>query len=278
MTTLNVACVQMNSGPEIAENLKTAAKLINDAAKEGAQLVVTPENTDFIRFSPRLSLETALPSDKHPGVQFFSLLARELKIWLLIGSMKIKVDDKKVVNRSFLFTPKGHLMATYDKIHLFDVDLPGGEIYRESDIVQPGTKAVIASVEGRNLGMTICYDVRFPQLYRTIAQNKTEMIAVPAAFAVETGKEHWETLLRARAIENGSYIFAPAQFGEHEGGRKTYGHSMIIGPWGKVLAHMEEDKAGFIMHKIDFLNSAKARAAVPSLLHDKNYDLLKPID
>ena len=255
---------------------KSAAVLINQAAKEGAEFVITPENTDFIRSTPNLSLETALPSEQHPGVQFFSLLARELEIWLLIGSMKIKVSDDKVANRSFLFSNKGQLMATYDKIHLFDADLPNGEDYRESDFAQAGNKAVIANVEVRKLGATICYDVRFPHLYRTLAQNGAEMIAVPAAFATMTGKDHWESLLRARAIETGSYVFAPATVGTHEGGRKTYGHSMIIGPWGNILKEMDGETEGFIMHKVEFLKVAKARASVPSLKHDPKYEFLMP--
>lgn len=275
-TNMMVACVQLNSGPETLDNLTSAAHIISEAAKAGAELVVTPENTDFMRMNEALTLETALPEDDNPSVKFFSLLARELGIWLLIGSMKIKVSDTKVANRSFLFSPKGQLMASYDKIHLFDVDLPNGESHRESETVEGGKKAVIASVEGRNLGLSICYDVRFPYLYRTLAQQGAEMIAVPAAFTEMTGRDHWETLLRARAIETGSYILASGQCGQHEGKRKTHGHSMIIGPWGRILAEQTEDKPGFIMHKIDFLNVAKARAAIPSLKHDRDYEFLKP--
>lgn len=273
---LNVGCIQMTSGPEITENLTAAAKLISASAKAGAEIVMTPENTDFMRMNSDLTLQTALPENDNPNVKFFSILARELGIWILIGSMKIKVSDTKVANRSFLFNPKGQLMATYDKIHLFDVDLPNGETYRESEFAQGGKKAVIAGIDGRNLGMTICYDVRFPHLYRKLAQQGAEMFAVPAAFAELTGKDHWETLLRARAIETGSYIFAPAQCGEHEGGRKTYGHTMIVGPWGRILEEITDDKPGFINHKISFLNVAKARSSVPSLKHDRDYEFLKP--
>ena len=276
MSEMTVACIQMNSGPEIQENLNSAAKLIVNAVKEGAEFIVTPENTDFIRLNARLTIETALDADKHPGIQFFSVLAKELGVWLLIGSMKVKASENKVANRSFLFNPKGQLMASYDKIHLFDVDLQNGESYRESESVIAGEKAVIANVADRSLGMSICYDVRFPYLYRTLAQNGAEMIAVPAAFAAHTGKDHWETLIRARAIETGSYIIAPAQYGEHEGGRKTHGHSMIVDPWGRILKEMIEDQDGFIIQKIKLIEVAKRRTEIPSLKHDRDYQFLKP--
>ncbi len=269
---VKVACVQMNSGPDIEENLLQAGKLIEQAAREECGFVLTPENTDFMRHDAQATLKTALDDDTHPGIPFFSEIARKNKIWLLIGSMKIKISETHVVNRSFLFRPTGQLMASYDKIHLFDVSLQNGEQYKESDTVQPGTRAVVANTPWRNLGMTICYDVRFPSLYRTMAQKGAEMIAVPAAFTEFTGKVHWETLLRARAIETGSYILAPAQGGKHEGGRKTYGHSMIIDPWGRVMAVKEDDTPGIVTWKLDFLNVTKSRFSLPSLTHDRTYD------
>lgn len=276
MSVCNVACIQLNSGTDIQDNLNVAAKLISDAVREGAEFVVTPENTDFVRQSASLTLETALPADKHPGISFFSLLAKELQVWLLIGSMKIKISDDKVANRSFLFSDKGQLMATYDKIHMFDADLPNGETYRDSDTTKPGGQAVIASTPWKKLGMTICYDLRFPQLYRDLAKNGAEIMAVPSAFTAETGKAHWETLLRARAIETGSFVIAPAQVGGHEGGRRTHGHSMIIGPWGKILAEATDGNPGFITRQIDLVQTTKARVAIPSLQHDCQYELLKP--
>jgi predicted amidohydrolase len=278
MSTVTVACIQLNSGPDINENLKQAGMLIREAAKDGAEFIVTPENTDFMRKNADLTVETALEADKHPGVPFFSFLAKELKIHLLIGSMKIKVSENKVVNRSFLFTDTGQLRASYDKIHLFDVKLPNGENYQESASVEAGGKAVLVGTPWRKLGMSICYDVRFPYLYRDLAKKGAEMFTIPAAFTAHTGQAHWETLLRARAIETGSFIIAPAQCGEHEGGRKTYGHSMIVGPWGQVLAEKIEDKQGFISRKIDFLDVTKARVAVPSLEHDRTYDFYKTKD
>jgi len=269
---VKVACVQMNSGPDIEDNLLQAGKMIEQAALEGAEFVLTPENTDFMRATDQETLSTALSDDEHPGIPFFSELARKNKIWILVGSMKIKVSDNKVVNRSFLFRPTGQLMASYDKIHLFDVSLQNGENYSESDSVQPGNKAVVASTPWRKLGLSICYDVRFPSLYRMMAQHGAEMMAVPAAFTEFTGKAHWETLLRARAIETGSYVLAPAQGGVHEGGRRTYGHSMIIDPWGTVLTAKEDDTPGIITRKLDFLNVTKARHSLPSLKHDREFD------
>ncbi len=275
MSDVTVGCVQLNSGPDIEENLKQAALHVRDATRAGAEFVATPENTDFMRSTTEKTLETALDADTHPGIPFFSILAQELKVWLLIGSMKIKVSETKVVNRSFLFSNTGQLKATYDKIHLFDVKLPNGEEHQESAHVEAGSKAVVLDTPWRKIGMSICYDVRFPYLYRSLAHKGAEMMTVPAAFTAHTGMAHWETLLRARAIETGSFVIAPAQCGEHEGGRKTYGHSMIIGPWGQVLAEKTEDTPGFITRKIDFLDVTKARVAIPSLQHDRDFDFYR---
>jgi predicted amidohydrolase len=275
---VKVACIQANSGPDIDENLKQVGSLIRDAAKDDCDFIVTPENTDFMRESAGKTIESAMEANKHPGIPFFSFLAKELGIWLLIGSMKIKVDNRQVVNRSFLFRDTGQLVASYDKIHLFDVDLPNGEKHRESDSVLPGDKAVVVNTPWKKLGMSICYDVRFPYLYRAMAQREAMMMAVPSAFTAQTGAAHWEVLLRARAIETGSFILAPAQCGKHEGGRETFGHSMIIGPWGKVLAEKTEDKPGFISRKIDLLDAVRARTAIPSLQHDRTFDFYKTKD
>lgn len=278
MASVKVACVQLNCGPDIDENLKQAGALIRDAAKDEAEFVVTPENSDFMRESAALTVETALEANKHPGIPFYSFLAKELSIWLLIGSMKIKVNDRAVVNRSFLFRDTGQLVASYDKIHLFNVDLPNGETHREGDSVVAGDKAIVVNTPWSKLGMSICYDVRFAYLYRAMAQKGAEMQVVPSAFTEHTGAAHWETLLRARAIETGSFIIAPAQCGEHEGGRRTHGHSMIVGPWGQVLAEKTTDTPGFISRKIDFLDVVKARKAIPSLEHDRTFEFYKSKD
>lgn len=278
MSSVTIACVQMNSGSDIQENLVSAAKLISAAAKDGAELICTPENTDFMCETAAETLQTAKDAEAHPGIPFFSVLAKELGVWILIGSMKIKVSDTKVVNRSFLFRDTGQLVASYDKIHLYDVSLQNGEDYKESETVEAGTKAVLTNTPWGKLGMSICYDVRFPHMYRKLAKEGAQMLAIPAAFTAHTGMAHWETLLRARAIETGSFIIAPAQCGTHAGGRKTHGHSMIVGPWGQVLAEKTEHTTGFISRKIDFLDVTKARAAVPSLEHDRDYDFYKAKD
>ncbi len=269
--SVTVACIQMTSGPEIEANLDAAARLIFEAAKEGAEFIATPENTDFIAETPSMALKTAMDTDTHPGIPFFSSLAKKLSVTLLIGSMKIKVSETKMANRSFLFSPTGLLVATYDKIHLFDVDLSTGESHRESNEVEPGDKAVVANTDFGKLGLSVCYDLRFSYLYRAMAQREANILAVPAAFTVPTGKAHWETLLRARAIETGSFVIAPAQVGTHAGGRKTYGHTMMIAPSGEVLEENKSDQPGIIMRKLDMLDSIRSRTAIPSLKHDREF-------
>lgn len=278
MTSVNVACVQMNSGADIDENLKQVGEMIREAAREECSFIVTPENTDFMAANKMETLSIAEDANKHPGIPFFSFLAKELKIWLLIGSMKIKVDDTTIVNRSFLFRDTGQLVASYDKIHLFDVDLPSGESHKESDGCLGGDRAVVVNTPWRKLGMSICYDVRFPFLYRGMAQSGAEMLTIPSAFTAQTGQAHWEVLLRARAIETGSFVLAPAQGGKHPGDRKTHGHSMIIGPWGQVLAEKNDTEPGYITRKIDFLDVTKARHAIPSLQHDRPFEIYKAKD
>jgi len=271
--SLKTACVQMTSGPDVTDNLRQAETLIRDAAGKGATLIATPENTCSLRapsipFSERL--EGAYQQDTHPGVPFFAALAAELSLSLLIGSMSVRVGDR-IANRSFLFSPAGGILATYDKIHLFDVDLPTGDRYRESASVAPGGKAIVAQMPGCRMGLSICYDLRFPHLYRSLAKAGADILAVPAAFTVPTGQAHWETLLRARAIENGAFVIAPAQVGQHEGGRMTYGHSLIIAPWGEVLADAGGDSPGIILADLDLSSVAKARGAIPALTHDRDF-------
>ena len=264
------ACVQLNSAPEIAPNLESASALIRAAAGAGAQLVMTPENTTLIEPNRARAFAKTPPEDAHPGVPHFSALAKELGLWLLIGSMPVRADDKRIANRSFLFDPDGTVVARYDKIHMFDVDLPNGETYRESNGVRPGEQAVVASTPWGGLGLTICYDVRFGYLHRALAHAGAVMLTVPAAFTVPTGQAHWHVLLRARAIETGCYVFAPAQTGEHAEGRLTYGHSLIVSPWGEVLADAGE-KPGFIVADIDLDQVHKARSMVPALRHDREF-------
>jgi predicted amidohydrolase len=262
------ACVQMTSGPDIGENLRVAEMYIRQAAKEGATFIATPENTDQIRQPPSEKLKSAPEESRHPGIPLFAGLAKELDIWLMAGSFAVQAGGGRLANRSYLFSPKGEIAAQYDKIHLFDIDLPNGDKYRESDVIVPGDKAVIAQTSWGRVGLSICYDVRFAYLYRKMAQGGAEIMTVPSAFTVPTGKAHWETLVRARAIETGSFVIAPAQTGEHENGRRTWGHSLIVGPWGEVLADGGTEP-GIVTANINIDDVAKVRALIPALKHDR---------
>lgn len=269
-SVFKAACVQMTSGRDVAGNLTLAGDFIRQAAAGGARLVMTPENTTIIEPDRKLAVEKAPAEAQHPGLPFFSDLARDQAIWLLIGSMPVKLESGKLANRSFLFGPDGKVKARYDKIHVFDVDLPNGEVYRESATVQPGEQAVVAETPWGGLGMTICYDLRFAYLHRALAQAGAVFLTVPAAFTVPTGEAHWHVLLRARAIETGCFVFAPAQCGTHAEGRRTYGHSLIIAPWGEILADAGAEP-GIITAEIDTAKVLEARHAVPALRHDRHF-------
>jgi len=269
--SFKAACVQMNSAAEIAPNLESAGQFIRAAAGAGAQLVMTPENSTLIDPNRARALAKTPPEEAHPGVPYFSALAKERGIWLLIGSMPVRADDRRIANRSFLFDSAGAIVARYDKIHMFDVDLPNGETYRESNGVKPGEQAVVAATPWGGLGLTICYDLRFGHLHRALARAGAVMLTVPAAFTVPTGQAHWHVLLRARAIETGCFVFAPAQTGQHAEGRLTYGHSLIVSPWGEVLADAGE-APGFIVAEIDLEQVHRARSMVPALRHDREFE------
>jgi predicted amidohydrolase len=265
---LKTALIQMTAGPDIMENVHEVSGMIRAAAGQGAAFIATPENTDRMLADPVRKMRESYAMEEHPAVAAFSNLAKSLSVHVLIGSLtSIRVGDK-LANRSLLFAPDGRLAAAYDKIHMFDVQLPNGDVYRESDAHAPGAKAVIAEAGGVKLGLSICYDVRFPHLYRAMAQRGAQVLCVPAAFTVPTGKAHWEILLRARAIENGAFVIAPGQCGVHDGGRGTWGHSLAISPWGDVLAD-GGDTPGIVMADLDMAEVAKARAAIPSLQHDR---------
>lgn len=267
---MKAACIQMNGRADVSENLGRAETLIRDAAAAGAGLIATPELTDQVLSGASGNLRHGFDRASHPGIARFAALAEDLGVVLLIGSMAVRLEDGFYANRSFLFTPGGKPQTTYDKIHLFDVDLPTGESHRESERYRGGDRAVIAQAGGATLGLSICYDLRFAALYRALAQAGAQILCVPAAFTVPTGQAHWEVLLRARAIETGSFVLAPAQSGEHEGGRRTWGHSMIVGPWGDVLAVQEEGE-GMILADLDLAQVARARAAIPALRHDRDF-------
>ncbi|MCB9988787.1 MAG: carbon-nitrogen hydrolase family protein [Rhodospirillales bacterium] len=270
---LKTACIQMNSSPDVEENLKVAEVMVSEAAAQGAKLICTPENTDFMCARPEEKRALAVPESNHPALSLFAGLAKEQGVWILAGSLTVKEpEEEKFHNRSYLFNDKGDIVAKYDKIHMFDVDLPTGESFRESKAAQPGETAVLAQTPWGGLGLSICYDVRFAALYRTLAQAGAKILAVPAAFAVPTGKVHWEILLRARAIETGSYVLAPGQCGTHAGGRTTYGHSLIINPWGEIIAQAGDEPC-MILADLDMDMVEKTRAGLPSLRHDRDFTL-----
>jgi len=264
------ACVQMRSSDDVAENIRAATDLIRDAAAQGATFIVTPENTNLMAPDAGAKLAKSFDEAHDPALPVFSQLAKELKIWLVIGSLAIKVSETKTANRSYLFAPDGGIAARYSKIHLFDAALGSGESYRESNTVAGGNEAVIADTALGRIGLTVCYDMRFPQLYRRLAQQGAFLFTVPSAFTVPTGEAHWHVLLRARAIENGAFVIAPAQGGAHAGGRKTYGHSLIVSPWGEVLAEAGTDPC-VISADIDPSLVQQAREKVPNLQHDRNF-------
>jgi predicted amidohydrolase len=272
MSKFRAACVQLRSGDDVAENIRETEKLVRAAARDGAHFVATPENTTLMAPDGGAKLAHSYEETRDPALPVFGALAKELGIWLLIGSLAIKVSDTKTANRSFLFSPDGKVTARYSKIHLFDVNLPSGELYRESNTVAGGDEAVVAATPWGKIGLSICYDIRFPQLYRRMAQKGAFAFTAPSAFTETTGKAHWHVLLRARAIENGAFVIAPAQGGLHANGRRTYGHSLIVDPWGEILAEGGTEP-GVFAADIDPRLSVEARGKVPSLEHDRAFGL-----
>ena len=267
---LRVALVQVNAGPEIGPNLEQAGQFVRKAVDQGAQLVCLPENVSLMVQGREKILARVRPEDSHPGIACFRDLARDTGTWIMTGTLGCLLPDGRVANRAFVIAPDGEITARYDKIHMFDVDLAGGETYRESATYRPGEQAVVAATPWGGLGLSICYDVRFAYLYRALAKAGARLITVPAAFTVPTGRAHWHVLLRARAIETGCFILAPAQTGTHDGGRGTYGHSVIISPWGEVLADAGEEP-GIILADLDLSKVEEARRMVPSLRHDRSF-------
>jgi predicted amidohydrolase len=268
--SFRAALVQLCSGRDVDKNVADAVGLIREAAAGGAQYVQTPEVTTLMELETAKLFAAVEPEADSRALQRFRDLAAELKIWLHIGSMPVRVAPDKIANRAYVLSPDGSIAATYDKIHMFDVDLPGGESYRESKNYRPGDKAVVASLPWGGLGIAICYDLRFPQIFRALAKSGAKFLAVPAAFTKVTGEAHWHTLLRARAIECQCFVFAAAQGGRHEHGRDTYGHSLIISPWGQILAEGGV-QPGVIFADIDLQAIEDARSRVPSLGHDRPF-------
>lgn len=269
--TFKAACVQLTSANEVEPNIETSSALIHEAADKGADFVLMPEMVSLLEQNSKKMFERVVPQDDDKALKAYRALAAELSIWLLVGSLPILIEDGKVANRSFLLDDTGIILATYDKIHLFDVDLPNGERYRESKNYVSGSAATLAETPWGKLGMSICYDLRFPYLYRAYGQAGASFLSIPAAFTKVTGEAHWHILQRARAIENGCYVFAPAQCGKHADGRTTFGHSLIIDPWGAVLADGGTEP-GIIVAEIDPAKVDEARSRVPSLRHDRDFE------
>jgi len=277
MTVFRAAAVQMRTSLDVAANVAEAERLIRAAASDGADYVLTPEMTTILDRDRERLLAAIRPEESDPSLARFRMLATELRLYLHIGSMAIKLGEPgsgpgqaAIANRSFLIAPDGSLLARYDKIHMFDVDLAGGESYRESRLYRPGNAAVVADLPWTRLGLSVCYDLRFPNLYRVLARSGAAMIALPAAFTRTTGEAHWHVLVRARAIETGSFVVAAAQGGHHQDGRDTFGHSMIVDPWGKIVAEAGTDP-GFIIAEIDPAVSEMVRARIPALANERAF-------
>ena len=256
----------------MAVNLDAATMLVRQAASQGAMFISTPEMTNIFEPDRERLKAVAMVENEDSSVHGYSALAAKLKIWLHIGSVALKATDGKLVNRTLLFNPSGQIVARYDKIHLFDVDLPNGEQYRESETYAAGDDAITVAVPFCKLGLSICYDVRFPALYNELAKAGANVLLVPAAFTVPTGKSHWHVLLRARAIETGSFVIAAAQGGKHDSGRETFGHSKVVNPWGEVIAEAGVDPE-YLLFEIDPVQSATARARIPALHHARKFSL-----
>jgi predicted amidohydrolase len=263
------ACVQMRTGRDPSRNRDDAVAMVREAADQGAHFVQTPEMTGLLERDRASFREKIATPDDDPTLAGLRDVARERGLWIQIGSLAVKAGEK-AANRAFLVDPEGDIVATYDKIHLFDVDLANGERWRESNAYAGGDRAVLAQTPWGLLGVTICYDLRFPQLYRALAEAGAGVLTAPSCFTRQTGEAHWHVLQRARAIENGAFMIAAAQGGKHEDGRETYGHSLIVDPWGRVLAEGGTEP-GVILAEIDLALVADARQRIPSLQHGRPF-------
>jgi predicted amidohydrolase len=266
----------MRSGVDPQANLATALAAIEEAARAGAAYVLTPEMTNIMEIERDRLFATIADEELDPTLAAMRQAARKLSIYIHIGSLAVKASPEKAANRSFLIDRGGDVVARYDKIHMFDVDLANGESYRESRNYRAGELAVVADLPWGRLGVTVCYDLRFPALYRALAEAGASFLSIPAAFTRQTGEAHWHVLLRARAIENGCFVFAAAQGGKHENGRETFGHSLVVDPWGKILAEGGTEP-GVILADVDPAQVTAARSRIPSLLHGRRFELIEPM-
>jgi deaminated glutathione amidase len=270
--SFKTALIQNTATPDLAHDLEKLAGMIREAAGQGASFVATPEYCAGLDTQGAKLFPVAYAEEQHPALPVFRSLARDLNIWLLIGSIGVKSPDGRIFNRSYMIDPTGNIAARYDKLHLFDIDLEEGKSYCESATIAPGSEAVIAPCVEGSIGLSICYDIRFPQLYRAYAQSGAEMLAAPAAFTRITGEAHWHVLQRARAIENGAYVISPCQCGTLSGGAECFGHSLIVDPWGKILADGGTEP-GIVMAEIDLDLVRQTRSRIPSLRHDRSMTL-----
>lgn len=273
-TTFRAGLVQLCAGRDVAANVAAASALIREAAAGGARYIQTPEVTTLIEPEGKRLFAATEPEETSGALAAFRELAAELGVWLHIGSMGVLLSSEKIANRAFLIRPDGTIAARYDKIHMFDVQLPGGESYRESKNFAPGDTAVVADLPWGRLGITICYDLRFAHLYRALAKAGAQMLAIPAAFTVPTGEAHWHALMRARAIETGCWVLAAAQAGTHESGRKTYGHSLVVSPWGEVVAEADGVHPSVIFADVELKQTEEARRRIPALEHDRPFTVV----
>jgi len=271
-----VGLIQTRAGRSPTANLDAVTKLIGEAKAKGADYVQTPEMTNIMEVSREKLFAAIAPEESDASLATYRELAHTLSIYLHIGSLAVKVLPDRAANRAFLIDPRGEIVARYDKIHMFDVDLAGGESYRESRSYRPGELAVLYDLPWGRLGITVCYDLRFPALYRALAEGGASFLAIPSAFTRQTGEAHWQVLNRARAIENGCYVLAAAQAGKHENGRETFGHSLVVDPWGRVVGEGGTEP-GVIMAEIDPAEVAAARAKVPSLQHGRRFEIVEPM-
>ncbi|WP_274630244.1 carbon-nitrogen hydrolase family protein [Arvimicrobium flavum] len=274
MGVFKAAAVQMRSGMNVERNARAMAEMVREAAAGGATYIQTPEMTGALMRSKEELRASLKPQDEDVVAATARRLAADLGVYLHVGSTAIARPDGKVANRAFLFDPSGALLVTYDKIHMFDVDLDNGESWRESATYEPGNNASVADLPFARLGFAVCYDLRFPQLFRAEALAGAQVLTVPAAFTRQTGEAHWHVLLRARAIENGAWVIAAAQGGTHEDGRETYGHSLIVDPWGKVVAEADGNAPGIIFAEIDTSLSGAARAKIPNLKNARDFEVV----
>jgi len=270
------AMIQMRSGLNPAANIDAAARMIDEAKSAGADYVLTPEMTNILAAKREQLFAAIVEEETDASLATLRELARKSAIYIHIGSLAIRLTHERAANRSFLIDPKGEIVARYDKIHMFDVDLADGESYRESRNYRPGELAVLADLPWGRMGLTVCYDLRFPALYRALAEAGATMLTIPSAFTRQTGEAHWHVLIRTRAIENGCFVFAAAQGGRHENGRETYGHSLIIDPWGRIIAEGGTEP-GIVMAEIDLAEVAKARGRIPSLQHGRRFEMVEPM-